>query len=52
MKSRDVCTCGHDSDEHVTGDPSYPRRCTVCTCNAFDWDVEASDAAYDRAVRR
>lgn len=35
----DLCRCGHTDDEHVLR--SGARRCTVCTCDTFDWDIDA-----------
>lgn len=45
--AKDVCSCGHGSDDHVRDalsretDAGQARRCTVCTCDAFDWSAEA-----------
>jgi hypothetical protein len=40
------CTCGHRWSEHADriayGRPlTCEGRCTVCTCNRFDWDINA-----------
>lgn len=37
----DVCTCGHYAHEHVE-QGSYLGRCTVCTCNEWDWDIDGA----------
>jgi hypothetical protein len=40
QESEDLCMCGHVSSDHVADRGiGYPRRCTVCTCNEFDWDI-------------
>jgi hypothetical protein len=41
--SYDVCECGHFAHEHVHD------RCTVCTCNMWDWRVNASPVASKTA---
>jgi hypothetical protein len=45
-----TCMNGHSHEtetDHVADRGiGYPRRCTVCTCNEFDWDIyDAEDGA-------